>query len=192
MSISSLRLASFATAAYDRSKKNAPSNWVDLEEVKPCCGDVHWLVAAGMTIPGVGACGSSSCQIGSTSSPTTSTTLAPTKAPTNAPTTPGTTPAPTKAPISDVTACASGNDDTGKKCPPDTKNGPCPAGCEPTSTSSPTPASSLSPTRSNNRTDDGLSSDVADGGGAAHLVYYSKGKIVATLALSVVASYFFF
>ena len=44
-----------------------------------------------------------------------------------------TTPAPTPAPTaaeSGVEACATGTDDTGKACPPDTTNGACPSGCE--------------------------------------------------------------
>eukprot|EP00164_Ancoracysta_twista_P002674 GFYU01003557.1.p1 GENE.GFYU01003557.1~~GFYU01003557.1.p1 ORF type:complete len:774 (-),score=245.48 GFYU01003557.1:166-2487(-) len=35
----------------------------------------------------------------------------------------------------DAAACASGNDSTGKQCPPDDTNGPCPAGCELAATS---------------------------------------------------------
>ena len=59
----------------------------------------------------------------------------PTTAPTSAPATTETTaptPAPTASESTDdtVEACASGNDDTGEPCPPDTTNGVCPAGCE--------------------------------------------------------------
>jgi hypothetical protein len=35
-------------------------------------------------------------------------------------------------------SCASGTDNAGKKCPPDDTNGPCPAGCEAGTTSTPT------------------------------------------------------
>lgn len=36
---------------------------------------------------------------------------------------------------SDAAACASGSDDTGKLCPPDDTKGPCPSGCELTTSS---------------------------------------------------------
>ena len=97
-----------------------PTSWVDYDNIRPCCGDTNWLASSGYTIPGVGAFG--------TSAPT------PAGVVTTAPTAPSPTPGGdtgTDAPTGGSTACASGNDNTGKKCPPDTANGPCPPGCEP-------------------------------------------------------------
>ncbi|GMH94843.1 hypothetical protein TrVE_jg9957 [Triparma verrucosa] len=115
-------------AAYDRSKSQTPTSWVDYDNIRPCCGDTNWFASSGYTIPGVGACGSESgCDFG-TSAPT------PAGVVTTAPTAPSPTPGGdtgTDAPTGGSTACASGNDSTGKKCPPDTANGPCPPGCEP-------------------------------------------------------------
>jgi hypothetical protein len=53
----------------------------------------------------------------------------PSPSPTPTPAVPAPSPSPTPS-SSSVALCATGSGTNGKKCPPDTTNGPCPPGCE--------------------------------------------------------------